>query len=163
MKGAYVTNLEASARDSENNWDILWGLSYWQVLFMQSQAILLLIVGCHFLLQGIFLTRGLDLRSPTLQADSLPSEPNTGIGEDHFGILHHWHQWAYSAERLYNCGLAGPVITLPNSAPWQPLLDPSTSPGPNTPCMCPTTVAALTQQEGKTAHIGDTSLSAWLW
>ena len=32
---------------------------------------------------------GIGPRSPTLQADSLPSEPNTGIGEDHFGILHH--------------------------------------------------------------------------
>ena len=31
-------------------------------------------VGCHFLLQGIFLTRGSNL-SPTLQADALPSEP----------------------------------------------------------------------------------------
>ena len=33
-------------------------------------------VGCHFLLQGIFSTQGLiEPESPTLQADSLPSEP----------------------------------------------------------------------------------------
>ena len=31
--------------------------------------------GCHFLPQGIFLTQGLNPGSPTLQADSLPSEP----------------------------------------------------------------------------------------
>ena len=32
-------------------------------------------VGCHFLLQGIFLNTEIEPRSPTLQADSLPSEP----------------------------------------------------------------------------------------
>ena len=32
-------------------------------------------VGCHFLLQGIFSTQGSKLGIPTLQADSLPSEP----------------------------------------------------------------------------------------
>ena len=32
-------------------------------------------VGCHFLLQGIFLTQGLNPGSPALQVDSLPSEP----------------------------------------------------------------------------------------
>ena len=32
-------------------------------------------VGCHSLLQGIFLTQGLNPGSPALQADSLPSEP----------------------------------------------------------------------------------------
>ena len=32
-------------------------------------------VGCHFLLQGIFLTQGLNPGSPPLQVDSLPSEP----------------------------------------------------------------------------------------
>ena len=32
-------------------------------------------VGCHFLLQGIFLTQGLSPGSPELQTDSLPSEP----------------------------------------------------------------------------------------
>ena len=32
-------------------------------------------VGCHFLLQGIFPDAGIEPRSPTLQADSLPSEP----------------------------------------------------------------------------------------
>ena len=32
-------------------------------------------VGCHFLLQGIFLTQGIKPRSPTLQVDALPSEP----------------------------------------------------------------------------------------
>ena len=32
-------------------------------------------VGCHSLLQGIFWTQGLNPRSPTLQADSLPAEP----------------------------------------------------------------------------------------
>ena len=31
-------------------------------------------VRCHFLLQRIFLTQGMEPRSPTLQADSLPSE-----------------------------------------------------------------------------------------
>ena len=31
-------------------------------------------VGCHSLLQRIFLTQGMEPRSPTLQADSLPSE-----------------------------------------------------------------------------------------
>ena len=31
-------------------------------------------VGCHFLLQGIFPTGGIEPGSPTLQADSLPSE-----------------------------------------------------------------------------------------
>ena len=41
-------------------------------------------VGCHALLQGIFPTQGLELRSPSLQADSLLSEPsgkakNTGV------------------------------------------------------------------------------------
>ena len=32
-------------------------------------------VGCHFVLQGIFLTLGLESGSPAWQADSLPSEP----------------------------------------------------------------------------------------
>ena len=32
-------------------------------------------VGCHFLLQGIFLTQGSNSGSPALQADSLPPEP----------------------------------------------------------------------------------------
>ena len=32
-------------------------------------------VGCHFLLQGIFPTQGIEPRSPALQADALPSEP----------------------------------------------------------------------------------------
>ena len=32
-------------------------------------------VGCHALLQGIFLTQGLNWRSPELQVDSLPTEP----------------------------------------------------------------------------------------
>ena len=32
-------------------------------------------MGCHFLLQGIFLTPGIELWSPALQTDSLPSEP----------------------------------------------------------------------------------------
>ena len=32
-------------------------------------------VGCHFLLQGIFLTPGIECISPALQADSSPSEP----------------------------------------------------------------------------------------
>ena len=32
-------------------------------------------VGCHALLQGIFPTPGLEPKSPTLQVDSLPSEP----------------------------------------------------------------------------------------
>ena len=32
-------------------------------------------VGCHFLLQGIFPTQGIEPRSPALQADSLPAEP----------------------------------------------------------------------------------------
>ena len=41
-------------------------------------------VGCHALLQGSF-QPGIEPRSPTLQADSLPSEPpekpkNTGVG-----------------------------------------------------------------------------------
>ena len=31
-------------------------------------------VGCHFLLQGIFLTQGLNTMSPALQADSLRTE-----------------------------------------------------------------------------------------
>ena len=33
-------------------------------------------VGCHSFLQGIFLTQGIELGSPTLNADSLPSEPS---------------------------------------------------------------------------------------
>ena len=42
-------------------------------------------VGCHALLQGIFLTQGLNLGFPALQVDSLPAEPqgkpkNTGVG-----------------------------------------------------------------------------------
>ena len=32
-------------------------------------------VGCHFLLQGIFLTQELNPVSPVLQVDSLPTEP----------------------------------------------------------------------------------------
>jgi len=32
-------------------------------------------VGCHFLLQGIFPTQGVNPGSPALQADSLSSEP----------------------------------------------------------------------------------------
>ena len=32
-------------------------------------------VGCHFLLQGIFPTQGLNLGLPALQAEALPSEP----------------------------------------------------------------------------------------
>ena len=32
-------------------------------------------VGCHFLLQDIVPTRGIEPRSPALQADALPSEP----------------------------------------------------------------------------------------
>ena len=31
-------------------------------------------LGCHALLQGILLTQGIEPRSPTLQADSLPAE-----------------------------------------------------------------------------------------
>ena len=31
-------------------------------------------LGCHALLQRIFLTQGIEPRSPTLQADSLPGE-----------------------------------------------------------------------------------------
>ena len=31
-------------------------------------------MGCHFLLQGIFLTQGSNLGSPALQADSSPTE-----------------------------------------------------------------------------------------
>ena len=43
-------------------------------------------VGCHFLLQGIFLTQELNLGllhcrwSPALQADSLPTEPQESPG-----------------------------------------------------------------------------------
>ena len=42
-------------------------------------------VGSLFLLQGIFPTQGLEPRSPVLQVDSLPAEPqgkpkNTGVG-----------------------------------------------------------------------------------
>ena len=42
-------------------------------------------VGCHFLLQGIFPNPGIKPRSPVLQADSLPAEPqgkprNIGVG-----------------------------------------------------------------------------------
>ena len=42
-------------------------------------------VGCHALLQDIFLNPGIEPRSPTLQADSLPAEPPgkpkiTGVG-----------------------------------------------------------------------------------
>ena len=33
-------------------------------------------VGCHSFLQGIFLTQGIELGSPTLNVDSLPSEPS---------------------------------------------------------------------------------------
>ena len=41
--------------------------------------------GSLSLLQGIFLTQGIELRSPALQVDSLPAEPqgkpkNTGVG-----------------------------------------------------------------------------------
>ena len=32
-------------------------------------------VVCHFLLQGIFMTQGIEPGSPALQADSLPSKP----------------------------------------------------------------------------------------
>ena len=32
-------------------------------------------VGCHFLLQGIFPTPGIESRSPSLQMNSLPAEP----------------------------------------------------------------------------------------
>ena len=32
-------------------------------------------VGCHFLLQGIFTTLGIEPGSPALQADSSPTEP----------------------------------------------------------------------------------------
>ena len=39
-------------------------------------------VGCHFLLQGIFLTQGLKLHLLHWQADSLPSEPPDGGWED---------------------------------------------------------------------------------
>ena len=38
-------------------------------------------MGCHVLLQGIFPTR-VGSRSPTLQADALPSEPPVGGGGD---------------------------------------------------------------------------------
>ena len=31
-------------------------------------------VGCHFLLQGIFVTQGIEPRSPAVHVDSLPSE-----------------------------------------------------------------------------------------
>ena len=42
-------------------------------------------MGCHSLLQGIFPNLGIKARSPALQADSLPAEPqgkskNTGVG-----------------------------------------------------------------------------------
>jgi len=32
-------------------------------------------VGCHFLLQGVFPTPGIEARSPALEADTLTSEP----------------------------------------------------------------------------------------
>ena len=62
-------------------------------------------MGCHALLQGIFPTQGIKSGSPSLQADSLPSElpgkpKNTGVGslsllqgifltqESNWGLLH---------------------------------------------------------------------------
>ena len=47
--------------------------------------------GSHSLLQGIFPNPGIELRSPTLQADSLLSKPpgkpkNTGVGS--LSLLH---------------------------------------------------------------------------
>ena len=43
-------------------------------------------VGCHFLLQGIFLTRGSKPTSPAWQADSLPlshqGSPNKGLSSE---------------------------------------------------------------------------------
>ena len=54
-------------------------------------------VGSHSLLQGIFLTQGLKLGSPALQADSFPSEPagkpiyifyqNTGCRSLYFNLI----------------------------------------------------------------------------
>ena len=43
------------------------------------------VVGCHALLQGIFPTQRIEPRSPSFQANSLPSEPpgkpkNSGVG-----------------------------------------------------------------------------------
>ena len=39
-------------------------------------------VGCHSLLQGIFLIQGLDLGLPHWQADFLPSEPHGNITDE---------------------------------------------------------------------------------
>ena len=39
-------------------------------------------VGCHFLLQGIFLTQGLNSPSPVLQENSLPILSHYGSSED---------------------------------------------------------------------------------
>ena len=60
-------------------------------------------VGSHSLLQGIFPTPGIKRRSPTLQVDSLPSEPpgkpkNTGVGS--LSLL----QGIFPSQKL-NCGL----------------------------------------------------------
>ena len=78
------------------------------------QARICIGVGCHALLQGIFPTQGSN-GSPTLQVDSLPSEPpgkpkNTGVGN--LSLL----QGIFLAQEL-NWGLALQADSLPAELP----------------------------------------------
>ena len=62
-------------------------------------------VGSLSLLQGIFPNPGIQPRSPTLQVDSLASEPqgkpkNTAVGS--LSLLQRFFQWIFRADFLYN-------------------------------------------------------------
>ena len=63
-------------------------------------------VGCHLLLQGIFPTPGIEPRSPTLQADGLPSEPPgkpKNIGDDSLPLLQGIFLTQESNQGLLHC------------------------------------------------------------
>ena len=50
-------------------------------------------VGCHALLLGDLINPGIEPRSPTLQADSLSSEPPSAPGLVFVDCIEHLHFW----------------------------------------------------------------------
>ena len=69
-------------------------------------------VGCHALLQGIFLTQGLNGRSPALQEDSLLSEPPGKPRE--CGLSYTVDSRTLQAQGIY-CDLSTGPCRLPSS------------------------------------------------
>ena len=61
-------------------------------------------MGCHFLLQGVFLTQGLNLHLMHWQADSLPSDPPVSWGCLCIsGSLRYSLLWSSPAQFLFQC------------------------------------------------------------